>query len=81
MYNEYLKEELLFEYKGKNGGGEQRTHNPILLRFVILLVVCHKALRAGPHMFALHTMYQNSCHLCGYIRIFRLVFKIPSAER
>lgn len=24
MYNEYLKEELLFEYKGKNGGGESR---------------------------------------------------------
>lgn len=36
MYNEYLTEELLFEYKGKNGGGEQRTHNPILLRFLHL---------------------------------------------
>ena len=47
----------------------------------VLLVVRQEMLDAGAHVFALYAADQRAGHLGGHIGVFRIIFKIPAAQR
>ena len=47
----------------------------------VLLIVRQEMLDAGSHIFALHARNQRARHFRSHIWVFRIIFKIPAAQR